>query len=84
MDPLCSSGADVRAVDNEGMTALHKAAAQGHLLAVDKLLSQGSEANKLTKVPSLDYELLSCRQWQGLQVTCLRQGCTQLVEAHMK
>ena len=50
MEALCAAGASVSATDIEGMTALHKASAQGHLAVVEKLLDHGSDPSRRSKV----------------------------------
>jgi ankyrin repeat protein len=48
---LESSGADVNAADEHGMTPLHKAAVQGHADTVAELLAHGAHIDaKLTVI----------------------------------
>ena len=43
---LLKRGCQVNAPTNDGWTALHEAAANGHALIVDKLLASGAQASK--------------------------------------
>ena len=44
---LLKRGCQVNAPTNDGWTALHEAAANGHALIVDKLLASGAQASPL-------------------------------------
>ncbi|XP_030844004.1 myotrophin-like [Strongylocentrotus purpuratus] len=52
-----SQGADVNEGDNDGWTALHRAAQKGHLDVTKYLISQGADVNKLTQNDLTDIRL---------------------------
>ena len=49
VETLLDQGADVKAKDNEGVTALMTAALEGHSAVVNTLLQRGADVNAKTK-----------------------------------
>lgn len=62
---LLKRGCQVNAPTNDGWTALHEAAANGHALIVDKLLASGAQASIPCHVP-----VIQCNAVQSNAVLC--------------
>lgn len=71
---LLKRGCQVNAPTNDGWTALHEAAANGHALIVDKLLASGAQASLPRHVPVMQ---MHCNK-SLCPAVCIFTVCKQL------
>ena len=83
---LLKRGCQVNAPTNDGWTALHEAAANGHALIVDKLLASGAQVKLSCHMP-----VIQCQAMQGNAMPCnnmqlpdLSESCTTCMQLHVK